>query len=52
MTKNASNEILLNMKVVALSLPFPKCPRTSISHLWLERYDQKMAKCGLNFKRA
>ena len=29
MTKNASNEILLNMKVVDISLPFPKCPRTS-----------------------
>jgi hypothetical protein len=26
--KNASNEILLNMKVVDLVLPFPKSPRS------------------------
>jgi hypothetical protein len=51
-TKNASNEILLNMKVVDLSLPFPKSPRTSISHLWLKRYDQNMARCTWSFKHA
>jgi hypothetical protein len=28
MSKNASNEILSNMKVVDLVLPFPKSPRT------------------------
>jgi hypothetical protein len=28
MSKNASNEILSNMKVVDLALTFPKSPRT------------------------
>jgi hypothetical protein len=28
MSKNASNEILFNMKVVDLALTFPKSPRT------------------------
>jgi hypothetical protein len=50
--KKASNEILLNMKVVDLSLPFPKSPRSSISHVWLRRYDQNLTKCALNFKWA
>ena len=50
--KKASNEILLNMKVVDLSLPFPKSPRSSISHVWLRKYDQNMAKCTWRFKWA
>jgi hypothetical protein len=50
--KKASNEILSNMKVEYLSLPFPKSPRSWISHVWLRRYGPIMAKCGLNFKWA
>jgi hypothetical protein len=44
MSKNASNEILSNMKVVDLALTFTKSPRTRISHLWLESYDQIIVK--------
>jgi hypothetical protein len=40
MSKNASNEILFNMKVEDLALTFSKSPRTSISHMWLASYDQ------------
>ena len=38
MSKNASNEILSNIKVVDLGLTFPKSLRTWISHLWLASY--------------
>jgi hypothetical protein len=38
MFKDASNEILSNMKVVDLAITFPKSPRTWISHLWLASY--------------
>ena len=48
--KKASNEILLNMKVVDLSLPFPKCPRSWISNVWLRIYDQIIAKYAWDFK--
>jgi hypothetical protein len=40
----ASNEFLANMKVEDLVLPFPKSPRTLISHLWLASYDQIILK--------
>jgi hypothetical protein len=40
----ASNEFLSNMKVEDLVLPFPKSPRTLISHLWLASYDQIILK--------
>jgi hypothetical protein len=36
----ASNEILPNMKVEDLVLPFPKSPRTLNSHVWLASYDR------------
>jgi hypothetical protein len=42
--KKASNEILSNMNVVDLSLPFPKSSRSWISHVWLKRYGSIMAK--------
>ena len=48
--KEASNEILSNMKVEDLSLPFPKSPRSWISNEWLRSYDQIIAKCAWNFK--
>jgi hypothetical protein len=44
MTKQASNEILSNMKVEHLALTFPKSPRTWISHVWLRRYGSIMVK--------
>jgi hypothetical protein len=40
MSKQASNQILSNMKVEDLALAFPKSPRTLISHFWLASYDQ------------
>ena len=40
----ASNEFLPNMKVEDLVLPFPKSPRTLISHVWLASYDQIILK--------
>jgi hypothetical protein len=42
--KQASNQILSNMKVEDLALTFPKSPRTSISHLWLKSYGSIIAK--------
>lgn len=50
--KKASNEILSNMKVEDLSLPFPKSPRSWISHVWLRRYGPIMGKCVSKFKWA
>ena len=44
MIKQASNEILSNMKVKDLVLPFLKSPRTWISHVWLESYGSTFAK--------
>ena len=42
--QKASNEILSNMKVEDISLPFPKSPRSWISNVWLRRYDPIMEK--------
>jgi hypothetical protein len=39
-----SEEFLSNMKVEDLVLPFPKSPRTLISHVWLASYDQIILK--------
>jgi hypothetical protein len=44
MSKQASNQILSNIKVEDLALAFPKSPRTLISHVWLASYDQIIFK--------
>ena len=48
--KEASNEILSNMKVEDLSLPFPKSLRSWASNEWLRSYEQMITKCAWNFK--
>ena len=49
--KEASNEILSNVKVEDLSLPFPKSPRSWASDEWLRSYDPFTAKYAWNFNK-